>query len=102
MQESTLLTKKIFDKFLSIIFIFFNLVQNFLTKGRAFFFFNFRKNAVAGTTTLSGIAQRFSMGKAMFQTVAAKTKRRTVDITLQIISTQLYVKHFSCINLFYV
>lgn len=57
---------------------------------------------MAGTTTLSGIVQRFSMGKAMFQTVAAKTKRRTVDITLQIISTQLYVKHFSCINLFYV
>lgn len=80
------------------------MVQNFLTKGRAFFFFNFRKNAVAGTATLSGIAQRFSMGKAMFQTVAAKMKRRTVDKTLQkkIISTQLYVKHFSCINLFYV
>ena len=57
---------------------------------------------MAGTTTLSGIAQRFSMGKAMFQTVAAKTKRRTVDKTLQRISTQLYVKHFSCINLFYV
>lgn len=77
------------------------MVQNFLTKGRAFFFFNFRKNAVAGTTTLSGIAQRFSRGNTMFQTVAAKTKRRAVDKTLQkIISTQLYVKHFSSINLF--
>ena len=56
---------------------------------------------MAGKPTLSGIAQKFSVGKTMFQTVAAKTKRRTVDERLQI-STQLYVELFSCINIFYV
>ena len=56
---------------------------------------------MAGTATLSGLKQRFSMGRTMFQTVAAKRKRRAVDMTLQIILfTKMYVKLLPCMNLF--
>ena len=72
--------------------------SEFSDKRKGFRFFNFRKNAAAGTATLSGIKQRFSMGRTMFQTVAAKWKRRTVDTTLQIILfTKMYVKLLPCI-----
>ena len=75
--------------------------SEFSDKRKDFHFFNFRKNAVAGTATRSGIKQRFLVGNTMFQTVAVKMRRKTVDTTLAIqIFTKMYVKLLSCMNHF--
>ena len=89
------LTKKIFWHIFYILWF----GSEFSDKRKGFHFFNFRKNAAAGKITLTGMAQRNLVGKTMFQTVAARRKRRTVDKALQIF-TKLYVKLFSCINLY--
>lgn len=90
------LTKKIFWHIFYILWF----GSEFSDKRKGFHFFNFRKNAAAGTITLTGMAQRILVGKIVFQTVAARRKRRTVEKALKIFIPKLYVKLFSCINLF--